>query len=456
MKYMFKKITTFLLFGVAAVLIFPESALGFGITPAEVNADNLKPGSHYEAQVYITRPLDESNEELKVVVETDLGDMESWFKFIPGKEFVFPIGKNTTSFQVIIDVPQGIDLISYKGQITAKGLSDKRASEGVTIIKGAVLGVNVVASDVDVYDLEVLSITAPDVESGDPVRLLLNIENSGNTAVAPDKVDLEVMDLFEKPIESLSDTSMEKIDPFATKEVPAEFNSNLEKGQYRIDASVVFMGKEIARKKMVLTVNTKTAKVGEEYVQTQEEVPQARGNYTLLILVALGIFGLAMVSLIRILRIGELSGSALKNGSAKFLSKRLLIIVLALVAVVAMAVAVYFYLLLKNPLQTQQVVEKSVTQTEETAPENVTIEVTSQEASPSSEKEVKGASTVGEKPASFLVVNKPGTQGLYPVYKEPDFTSDIIYKAENGETFNVSSQSGDWYKVVLEDGTSGG
>ena len=131
-----------------AIFLFPKTVLGFGITPAEIYVEQLKPGTHIERKIYITRPADEVNDDLKVELVPDLGEMDSWFKYIPGKNFDFPTGKNVTSFQVIVDVPVDIELKNYKGQITAKGLSDKKAPSGVTIIKGAVLGVDVVASDV--------------------------------------------------------------------------------------------------------------------------------------------------------------------------------------------------------------------------------------------------------------------------------------------------------------------
>lgn len=447
---MIKKITTFIFLAVA-LLVFPKAALGFGITPAEIFIEQIKPGGHFEREVYLTRPVDEADEDLRVVLETDLGEMERWFNFYPGKEFTFPNGESKTTFRVIIDVPEGVNLDTYKGEVVAKGLSDKKAKEGVTIIKGAVLGVNVVASDVDVYDLEVLSIEAPEVNSGDPVRLLLNVKNLGNTAVSPDKVTLEVMDLFEKPIESLSDTTLEKIDAFAAKEIQAEFDSNLEVGQYRIDASVVFMGEEIARKKMVLTVNARPAKAGEEYVQTQEEAPQARDNRFVIVLAALGVFTFAMLALIKLLKLDKESGSESEKRLKNLMQyKKVLIFLLAVISIVSMAVAVYYYLSLRNPLQTRQMVREQVANTEEISPNEEQEEV-----SPSSETEVKGVFTKSEEPVAPFVVNKLGIQGLYPIYKEPDLTSGIVYEAEDGETFDVIEQSGEWVNVVLPDGTSG-
>ena len=443
---MIRKITAFL-FLALAVLLFPKDAFGFGITPVEINVENIKPGGRYETEIFVTRPVAESNEELKVVLEPDLAGIESWFKFSPGSEFTFPSGKNTTSFKVTIDVPANADLRNYKGSILAKGESGKMAREGVTMVKAAVLGVNVIASDKDVYKLEVLTMDAPEVNSGDPVRLLLNIKNSGNVAVAPDKVALEVMDLFEEPIESLSTTLLEKIDAFSTKEIWAEFNSDLEKGQYRIDAAVFFMDEKIAEKRMVLTVNEKPAKTGEEYTQMQPESSTIT-NWAIL-LSALMVFIFSLSVLIKVLRkdvAKDLSSDKMLN---KFLrNKKVAALVFALVAVCAMAVAVYYLLLLSNSGKTAKVNQVPPVTTEE---QSMPVE----EASPSSEMEVMGVSVEEVKQASPLVVRQPVTPGMYPIYENPDLTSDIIYEAESGETFDVLSRMGDWYEIVIEGGVSG-
>jgi Bacterial SH3 domain len=449
---MFKKIIAFLVLS-AAFLVFPKVAFGFGITPAEINIQDLKPGSHYETVIYVTRPQTEANENLKVVLETDLGDMSNWFKFIPGKEFDFPSGKNTTSFKVIVDVPGNVELKNFSGQITAKGLSDKKASEGVTIIKGAVLGVNVVTSDVETLDLKVLSMTAPDVNSGDPVRLLINIKNSGNTAVAPDRVNLEIMDLFEKPMESLSSSTLEKIEPFATKEIQAVFDSNLEKGQYRVDASVIFQGKEIAKQRMILTVNAKPAKTQEAIQKPVSNYVVSRINQTGLILTTFGMLILVLILLLYSRRV-RVSDPDFEKRLAKLVREnRLISWFLVGISIILVLAGIYLYLS-PNTVQTQSIVEEPSTVAKIISP-TVTPSKVSASESGKQVTEVKGISTTAQETNAPFVVSKPGTQGLYPVYSTPAFSAEIIYEAKNGETFNVIRQIGDWYNVQLIDGTSG-
>jgi len=452
MKYKFKNIITFLIL-TAAILVFPKAAFAFGITPAEINIQDLKPGSHYETVIYVTRPVSEANEDLRVVLETDLGDMSGWFKFMPGKEFDFPMGKNTTSFKVVVDVPTNVELKNFKGQITAKGLSDKKASEGVTIIKGAVLGVNMVTSDVEKLDLKVLSMTAPDVNSGDPVRLLINIKNLGNTAVAPDKVNLEIMDLFEKPKESLSDLTLEKIEPFTTKEIKAEFDSNLEKGQYRVDASVIFQGKVIAKQRMVLTVNAKPAKTQQAVQKPAPNYIVSRSSQTGLILATFGLLVLVLILLLYSRRM-KVSDPDFEKRLAKLIHEnRLITWFLVGISVLLVLAGIYLYLAPNVAVQTQTTVEEPVTNVKDISPTVTPAKVTTE--SNKQATDVRGISTTAEEANTPFVVSKPGTSGLYPVYLKPAFDAKIIYEAENGETFKVIRQIGDWYNVTLKDGTSG-
>jgi hypothetical protein len=447
---MFKKVFVFLILTVA-VLVFPKKALGFGITPAEINVQDIKPGGHYENLIYLTRPVSEDNENLKVILEPALGDMDSWFTYSSGKEFTFPSGKNTTSFKVVVDVPADAQLKNFKGQITAKGMPNEKAGEGVTIIKGAVLGVNITTSNAETFDLNVLSITAPDVNSGDPVRLLLNIKNSGNTAAAPDEVRLDIMDLFEKPIESLSDSRLDKIDPFATKEIQAVFNSNLEKGQYRIDASVIFQGKEIARKKMILTVNAKPSKV------TQENVPSRAGVFVprftfAAVLIVIGLILITLILLLYLQRERRDEESRLEKELVRLVHRnKILTWCLLIAGIVLIAAGVYQYLYLLGGNQSMQSgpvsEEMKTTVTPTSAQEKQKVSTGS--------SNVKGVSTEAQVTQVPFIVSKPGSPGKYPVYSEPSFTSEIIYEAENGETFTVVQQYGDWYKVSLQNNDSG-
>lgn len=457
-----KKIVKTLIVLFIGLLFFPKAALGFGITPAEIYVEDLKPGGHLEREIFVTRQPDEVNEELDVVLETDLGEMESWFSFDPGRQFPFPLGKNVTSFKVMVDVPKGVDIRNFDGRITAKGTTGKKASTGVTIVKGAILGIDITTSDSDAAELKVLSMQAPDVNQGDPVRLLVNVENVGNIAAALDEVNMEVMDLFEKPIESLSDTTLPPVEPFTTQEFEAQFNSELEKGQYRVDASAVFMGEEIFRKKMILTVNAKPAQIDEQLKEEarREAIRYGVGSISFrlgLALIALG--GLLLAAILLILF--KQAATEKPRYAVKFTKlikdNKKFAWFMTILSVAFIILGFYLYLSSNGEVNNKNNIEpNTIPQTDQTVPASE-----SAETKDTDQKEVKGVSTqkaaefVTDERSSGLVVEKPGTPGLYPIFSEPNYGAEIIYEAEDGETFTVTSMEGEWYKVILEDGSSG-
>ena len=95
------------------------------------------------------------------------------------------------------------------------------------------------------------------------------------------------------------------------------------------------------------------------------------------------------------------------------------------------------------------------------SPDKVELEEkkdTSQEASSSAEvkeKEVKGVQTETvseEKLATIQVVDPNIKGGNYPVYQEPDFSSEIVYRAETDETLAVEDENEDWYYIITPSG----
>jgi hypothetical protein len=84
------------------------------------------------------------------------------------------------------------------------------------------------------------------------IKVPLRVENTGNTESSPTRVYLDVYDIQEKGIlESGDDKKLEKINPFETKEILAEFKTKLPAGTYYGVVSV-YKGEEISRKEKII------------------------------------------------------------------------------------------------------------------------------------------------------------------------------------------------------------
>lgn len=114
-KTIFTAITTVVLF----LLIKPMMAYaGFGVSPININKEHLKPGATVTETISVSRS--NANESTRITVEPDLGEIESWFTFSPGKEFIFEAGAVRKDFQITIKVPQDTELKEYTGIILSE------------------------------------------------------------------------------------------------------------------------------------------------------------------------------------------------------------------------------------------------------------------------------------------------------------------------------------------------
>jgi hypothetical protein len=177
-----KLLTLFLIALLPFLMVKPVFA-GFGVSPAEIYNDSLKPGAKFEKEIVLSRS--DPAENLKVVIETDLGETESWVKFDPGKEFIFPKGQTRKTIKVIVSIPNNAELKNYKGLLRIKASSADSSNSGVSIVQGARMEVTLVTTSINVDILSIKGLNIPDVDFQKPIKLLVNVYNGGNTENDP-------------------------------------------------------------------------------------------------------------------------------------------------------------------------------------------------------------------------------------------------------------------------------
>ena len=388
---------------------------GFGISPAEIYNDHLKPGAVFEKEIVISRS--EANEDLKVVIETELGEAENWIKFEPSKEFVFPKNESRKTIKAIITVPKNAQTKDYKGLLRIKASSMDSSASGVSIVQGARMEVTLVTTSLNVNNLSVKGIRITDTEWQKPINLFANIENSGNTQLAPEKIILEIQNLNKEILETQEVTKIEKVDPNTTKEIFVEFKNNLTAGEYFGIVKIFSDNREIYSDRLVFKITGGPAADGGQSVLSKSE------NSILFKHV-----GYLFLSLIPVVIL-----SILTKKTNKKKMKRIYLLFIVLYLIIATMLVYFFHQKRRNDMAKPGDIGNVQGETIEITPTTVPAPVTNNSAP--------------------LIVNQ--TNSGYPIYRTPDFNSAIIYTAEEDETFTVISQIEGWYQVSTGNGTGG-
>lgn len=247
---------------IIALMIFvwvDVAQAGFGIAPPYVRNDKLTRGSHYEQKILLVRG--EAIEDLKAEIAIDVPKANNWISIDKGKEFIMPKGESKVPMVVKVDVPQNAKFDNYEGAIRIRVSSLKPPESGtVSIALGAQIDVRLNVTKENVFNFLVRLVTIPDSSEGGPVKVLLKVENTGNIKSAPTRVHLDVYDSFHRDLLwSGDDSRLEKIKPFETKEIFAEFKTKLVMGQYRGDIKI-FKGEEVTREERVFFTITEKEK----------------------------------------------------------------------------------------------------------------------------------------------------------------------------------------------------
>ena len=243
----------------------PLVEAGFGITPPYVQNSRLTRGTVYEQKITLVRS--DPNTDLKTEITMNIPGIESWFSIDRGNEFILPAGTTQMPIIVTVRVPDDAEYKKYKGAIrirtSAAGIPE---GGGVSIALGAQVDVDIEVVD-KILDFDVRRIKIADMEEGRrkwglffpaKIKFFMTIENTGNEQWGPTKVVFDIYDSeMETLLESTKNTNkIEKIDPFAIKEVLAELPTRLPAGRYTAKYTI-YKNDEVAQQSQVnLSVST--------------------------------------------------------------------------------------------------------------------------------------------------------------------------------------------------------
>jgi len=238
-----------------AILMTPFAHAGFGITPPYVRNTSLTRNSVYEQQILLVRG--NPDKPLNALISIDAPEIQDWVQVLEGTTVLMPSGEQKIPITVRVTVPSNAKFQDYGGRIRIRTTpTDDQIEQGVVSISlGAQVDIQLSVIDRVIKDFRVRRITLDDVAEGHKVgwlyfpgkiRFKMNIENTGNVAHAPTRVNIRIFDRNGNVLmqETNNTNRMKKVDPFDTQEVIAELPTNLPTGNYLVRYTI-FNGEDI-------------------------------------------------------------------------------------------------------------------------------------------------------------------------------------------------------------------
>ena len=220
----------FLIFaGLFLFLVNPNSAYAFGVSPPYIRADRLVPGSRYEATIMLSQG--KPDEDLRIKAEFDVPKkVRSWFSVEQGEEFVISAGVQQFPMKVIIQVPQNADLGIFNGYLRVNTIPKEEAGQ-VVIAVGGRIDINLKIGDEIVADYIIRRIEILDVAEGDPLKVKVTLENTGNVPIGPERATFDLFDKYGDVRLGYSQTEeINEVPSFQTKSFVIKFPLDIKLG----------------------------------------------------------------------------------------------------------------------------------------------------------------------------------------------------------------------------------
>ena len=401
---------------------------GFGVSPTDLSHEYLKPGSTFEKEFTLSRS--DNLEEMDVHIEPYFDNISSWFTYSPSQNFKFKKGETTTTFKIIVKVPSDAKYQSYNGVFRVTATPSGADIKGVAIAQGVRLDSGLVVTEANQKLLSITAIKALDSILNEPIKIEITGKNEGNVEVSP-TVRVRVMNLNMEVLEEHEITNLETIKPNETKTIIAQFKTNVPTGEYFLEVIVLLDGQELRKERVVFTINNVPTEEPSENNKTEEATfisslskdIQKAWPYILISVVA---FIIIYILLERMWKKDNLKESKEKWWGVLLGSRKYSRIVLSLFVSLEI-----LFLAILYPLAKDKEIKEDVKNGQTQGVQDIKIEYPQ------------------------LIVSPPISVNKYPIYKEADINSEIIYEANEDEKLTVIEETNDWYKVSLQNNTNG-
>lgn len=227
-------VALFLFVAAIRFIFFPDYAYAasssIGVSPSQISNEILTPGAEVETKLTVSRAT--ASEEVVANVEISGQEIVSWISFPEGNRVTLEKGTQRKEISVKIKVPQNAAYKKYEGNL--RFTVTQQTQGQVNIVPGVRVDIRLTVTDKVTESIKVQHVQVKDSALNDPYGLTVKVKNLGNTAAAPTKLVLQILDINENQLRSLEYLFSEKVAPFSEKdyEIFLQDQSVLPIGEY--------------------------------------------------------------------------------------------------------------------------------------------------------------------------------------------------------------------------------
>jgi len=407
----------------------PAKAMNISLSPATLILDNVLPNSKIEYP--ITFSLSNLQDDVKVFISTESGEIENWISFSTGKEFIYKKDQDLQIINITFTIPANANIKFYTGIIRINPNIQLQENATASILSGTRIDIELSLSNKIIEKIDLLNATLGNIMLENPLVLKLNLQNSGNVEYSITKTEAKIIDNDKNEVAILSSDNSISIAPFATKEISIEFANILGIGQYSAEISLYKDAKVIYQNTLPFTVERKNSIVA---------IQPMLANFSLPLIISL--------TVIAFIILGYTIMIALKNRSKINTVTATILIIIQLPLISYLGFVIQEHAQVSDIIKSHSIFIAKSGEEIASAKLDISPPIEVLGISEQNTKTTPMQNDVIETNLEMAPITKT-KNGEYIVFKSADYNSEQIYFISENEKVNAIEDLEGWYKIKL-------